>query len=280
MLGDVSCIYNLYKKNISMDKTLRTAASGLDAQQRYVEIISNNIANVNTTGYKSSRPEFQDLLYQTLQPAGAISRNGTEPLNEVQIGSGVALVSTAKNFTQGDLTQTGRELDMGINGEGFFIINLPNGETAYTRDGTFSLNDLGQIVNSQGYELDPGITVPDDTAEIQISKNGTIQVLREYATTAETIGQLELARFVNPAGLRSLGENLYVETPASGTPILEEPGSNNTGSVEQLYLEGSNVSIVKEMVNMITAQRAYELNSKSVQTADNILNSAVNLKRQ
>jgi flagellar basal-body rod protein FlgG len=263
-----------------MDKTLRTAASGLTAQQRYVEIISNNIANVNTTGYKSVRPEFQDLLYETLRPAGSISRNGTEPLNEVQIGSGVELVGTAKNFRQGDVAESGRELDMAVNGEGFFVVALPDGNRAFTRDGSFSLNNAGEIVNAQGYRLDPGVTIPDDTVEIQISKNGTINILREFELEAETVGQIELARFVNPAGLRSLGENIYIETPASGAAMYEEPATNNTGEILQKYLETSNVSIVEEMVNMITAQRAYELNSKSVQTADNILSSAVNLKRQ
>jgi flagellar basal-body rod protein FlgG len=263
-----------------MDKTLRTAASGLNAQQRYVEIISNNIANVNTTGYKSARPEFQDLLYETLRPAGAIGRNGTEPLNSVQIGSGVELVGTAKNFHQGDVTETGRELDIAIKGEGFFVVELPDGSKAYTRDGTFSLNDVGEIVNAQGYRLDPGIFIPDDVVEIQISKNGSINVLKEDSVEVEKVGQIDLARFVNPAGLRALGENIFVESPASGVAIMEEPGTNNTGEILQKYLESSNVSIVEEMVNMITAQRAYELNSKSVQTADTILGTATNLKRQ
>jgi flagellar basal-body rod protein FlgG len=263
-----------------MDKTLRTAATGLSAQQRYVEIISNNIANVNTTGYKTVRPEFQDLLYETLRPAGTISRNGTEPLNEVQIGSGVELVGTAKNFKQGDTVGTGRELDLAINGEGFFIVNLPDGNRAFTRDGTFSLNNVGEIVNPLGYRLETNVTVPDDTVEIQISKNGTINILRNFSTETETIGQIELARFVNPGGLRSMGENIYIESPASGAAIYEEPGMNNTGEILQKYLENSNVSIVEEMVSMITAQRAYELNSKSVQTADTILGNAVNLKRQ
>ncbi len=262
-----------------MDKTLRTAATGLNAQQRYVEIISNNIANVNTTGYKSVRPEFQDLLYETLRPAGAISRNGVEPLNEVQIGSGVEVVGTAKNFKQGDVNQTNRPLDIAINGEGFFVLQLPDNHTAYTRDGSFNLNRNGEIVTSHGYRLNPGITIPDDTVEIQISRNGTVNILREFSTEVETVGQIELARFVNPGGLRSLGENIYVESPASGQAMFEEPGVNNTGEVLQKYLETSNVSVVDEMVNMITAQRAYELNSKSVQTADTILGTAVNLKR-
>ncbi len=263
-----------------MDKTLRTAATGLNAQQRYIEVISNNISNVNTTGYKTVRPEFHDLLYETLRPAGAISRNGVEPLNEVQIGSGVEVVGTAKDFSQGDVNQTGRTLDMAINGDGFFVLELPNNHTAFTRDGSFQLNRNGEIVTSHGYRLSPGVSVPDDTVEVQISRNGTINVLREFSTEPETIGQIELARFINPGGLRNLGENIYVESPASGKAFYEEPGSNNTGEILQNYLETSNVSVVEEMVNMITAQRAYELNSKSIQTADNILGSAVNLKRQ
>ncbi|MCL2040067.1 MAG: flagellar basal-body rod protein FlgG [Bacteroidetes bacterium] len=263
-----------------MDKTLRTSASGLNAQQRYVEIIANNIANVNTTGYKSVRPEFQDLLYETLRPAGAISRNGVEPLNAVQIGSGVELVGTARYFHQGDVVGTSRELDLAINGEGFFVVEMPDGTNVYTRDGTFSLNDVGQVVNPQGYRLIPDIFIPNDVVEIQISRNGTFNVLRNDSVEVENVGQIELARFVNPAGLRALGENIFVESPASGAPILQEPGESNTGEILQKYLESSNVNIVEEMVNMITAQRAYELNSKSVQTADNILGTATQLKRQ
>lgn len=262
-----------------MDKTLRTAATGLTAQQRYVEIISNNMANVNTTGYKKVRPEFQDLLYETLRPAGAVGRTGTEPLNEVQIGSGTELVATSKIYKQGDIQQTNNSLDLAINGEGFYIMRKPDNSIAYSRDGSFQLNRNGQIVNSQGFQLDPGFSIPDDAVEIQVSRDGVVSVLTENSTDAQTLGQIELARFINPAGLKSIGDNLYSETPASGQAFFEQPGNNNTGEIVQYHLESSNVDIVEEMVNMITAQRAYELNSKSVRTADDILGTAVNLKR-
>lgn len=262
-----------------MDKTLRTAATGLNAQQKFVEIISNNISNVNTTGFKKVRPEFQDLLYETLRPAGAVSRLGVEPLNEVQIGSGTELVATTKVYSQGDVQQTGNSLDMAINGEGFFMIRKPDNSIAYTRDGTFRVDRMGQIVNSQGYILEPGFTIPDDATEVQISRDGYVEVLLDGETDTQSLGQIELARFINPAGLRATGDNLYVETPASGKAFFESPGENNTGEILQYHLETSNVDIVEEMVNMITAQRAYELNSKSVRTADDILATAVNLKR-
>lgn len=262
-----------------MDKTLRTASTGLSAQQRYVEIISNNLSNVNTNGFKKVRPEFQDLLYETLRPAGSIGRSGVEPLNEVQIGSGTELVETLKNFSQGDITQTNNPLDLAINGEGFFIVRRPDNTLAYTRDGSFNLNRNGELVNSQGNFLEPGFTIPDDAAEVIISRDGVISILTEGATDESVLGQLDIARFVNPAGLKSVGENLYMETPASGQALFEQAGVNNTGEIIQGYLESSNVDIVEEMVNMITAQRAYELNAKSVNTADEVLSTAVNLKR-
>lgn len=262
-----------------MNKVLNTASSGLSAQQRYIEIISNNLANVNTNGFKKTRPEFQDLLYETLRPAGGNRRVGTEPMNEVQIGSGTELVSTTKIFSQGDITSTNNPLDMAINGNGFFIIRRPDNSTAYTRDGSFQLDKNGQIVTSQGYFLDPGFDIPEDAVEVQVSREGVISILTENSTVEETLGQIELARFVNPAGLRSVGDNLYEETPASGTAFYEEPGTNNTGEIIQAHLESANVDIVEEMVNMITAQRSYEINSKAVNTADTILGTAVNLKR-
>lgn len=262
-----------------MDKTLRTASTGLTAQQRYVEIISNNLANVNTSGFKKVRPEFQDLLYETLRPAGNVARTGVEPLNEVQIGSGTELVATTKVYRQGDVQATNNPLDMAINGEGFFVVRQPDNSLAYTRDGSFQLDRNGQIVTSQGYSLDPGFNIPDDAVEIQVSRDGVVSILLENSTDSQVLGQIELARFINPAGLKSVGDNLYTETPASGKAFFEQPGSNNTGDIIQSHLEASNVDIVEEMVNMITAQRAYELNSKSVKTADEILGTAVNLKR-
>ncbi len=262
-----------------MDKTLRTASTGLSAQQRYIEIISNNLANVNTTGFKKTRPEFQDLLYETLRPAGNTARTGVEPLNEVQIGSGTELVATTKIFGQGDIHQTNNRLDIAINGDGFFIVRRPDNTYAYTRDGSFQLDRNGLIVTSQGYFLDPGITIADDVMDVKIKRDGIIEILREGSVDEEAVGNIELARFVNPAGLRSIGDNLFVETPGSGRAIFDRPGENNTGVLYQSHLEASNVDIVDEMVNMITAQRSYELNSKAVKTADDVLAMAVNLKR-
>ena len=262
-----------------MDKTLRTAATGLTAQQRYVEIISNNLANVNTTGYKKSRPEFQDLLYETLRPAGNTQRIGVEPLNEVQIGSGAELVATTKQYSQGDLQSTNNPLDLAINGEGFFILRKPDNSYAYTRDGSFNVDKNGQVVNAQGFPLEPGFTIPSDATQVTITSEGVVSATLQGGLQEKTLGQLQLARFVNPAGLSSTGDNQMAETLASGPAIFEQPGVNNTGAIVQSQLESSNVDIVEEMVNMITAQRAYELNSKAVQTADNILSTAVNLKR-
>lgn len=262
-----------------MDKTLRTAATGLTAQQRYVEIISNNISNVNTTAFKKVRPEFQDLLYETLRPAGANRRMNVEPLNEVQIGSGTELTATTKMFTQGDLQSSSNKTDIAINGDGFFMVRKPDNSVSYTRDGSFQLDKNGQLVTSQGFALEPGFTIPSDATDLQITRDGEVSIVLSDGATEQTLGQIELARFINPAGLRSLGDNLYAETPASGKAVIEQPGSNNTGELMQNQLEASNVNIVDEMVNMITAQRAYELNSKSVNTADTILGTAVNLKR-
>lgn len=262
-----------------MDKTLRTAATGLTAQQRYVEIISNNISNVNTTGFKKTRPEFQDLLYETLRPAGNSGRIGVEPLNEVQIGSGTQLTSTAKIFSQGDIVETNNNLDMAIVGEGFFIIRKPDNTLAYTRDGSFKIDRNGNMVTTTGFFLDPGFNIPNDTVDMQISREGVVSVISEGSVESNVIGQIELARFINPAGLKAIGDNLFVETPASGESIFYQPGTNNTGEIYQGHIESSNVDVVEEMVNLITAQRAYELNSKSVRTADEILNTAVNLKR-
>jgi flagellar basal-body rod protein FlgG len=262
-----------------MDKTLRTAATGLTAQQRYVEIISNNLANVNTTGYKKVRPEFQDLLYETLKPAGGNSKTDVAPINEVQIGSGTELVATTKQFSQGDITETSNSLDMAISGEGFFVIRKPDNSLAYTRDGSFKVDKNNRIVNAQGYQLEPGLTIPDDATSVTISRDGVVTANMKNGTESQTIGQIELARFVNQGGLSSTGDNLFAETVASGKAILEQPGTNNTGEIQQKHLESSNVDIVTEMVNMIVAQRAYEMNSKSVKTADDILSIAVNLKR-
>ncbi|OGU16970.1 MAG: flagellar basal-body rod protein FlgG [Ignavibacteria bacterium GWB2_35_12] len=262
-----------------MDKTLRTAASGLTAQQRFVEIIANNLSNVNTTGFKKTRPEFHDLLYETLKPAGGNRTDGVEPLNEVQIGSGTELTATTKQFSQGDVKETSNPLDIAINGEGFFIIRKPDNSYAYSRDGSFQLDRNGQIVTSQGYFLEPGFNIPAETLAVTITRDGVVSVRTDVTEEEQTLGQIELARFINPAGLHAIGDNLFVETPASGKAIFEQPGINNTGELVQSHLEQSNVDVVEEMINMIVAQRAYELNSKAVTTAQELLNTAVNLKR-
>jgi flagellar basal-body rod protein FlgG len=262
-----------------MDKTLRTAATGLSAQQKYVEIISNNLANVNTTGFKKVRPEFQDLLYETIQSSGNSQKTGATAQNEIQVGSGTELSATTRLFSQGVVTETGNPFDMAINGEGFFTVRRPDNTQAYTRDGSFQVDRDGQIVTSQGFLLNPGFNIPSDATDVTISRDGIISVKYNGQTDEQTLGQIELARFVNPAGLKAIGDNLYVETPASGSATFEQPGNNNTGELMQKHLENSNVDLVEEMVNMIIAQRAYELNSKSVRTADDILSTAVNLKR-
>ncbi|MCX7880699.1 MAG: flagellar basal-body rod protein FlgG [Ignavibacteria bacterium] len=261
-----------------MDKTLRTAATGLIAQQRFVEIIANNIANVNTYAFKKVRPEFQDLFYETLRPLGSVQRTGTEPVNEVQVGSGVELVSSTKIFSQGDITETGNRFDMAINGEGFFVVIRPDNTYAFTRDGSFHLDRNGEIVTSQGYRLEPSIVIPQDAVDVVVTRDGIVEAIFESGES-QVLGQILLARFINPAGLKAIGENTFLETPASGPMILEQPGFNNTGEIIQRHLETSNVDIIEEMVSMILAQRAYELNSKAVHTADNILGAAVNLKR-
>ncbi len=262
-----------------MEKTLRTAATGLAAQQRFVEIIAHNLANVNTTGFKRVRPEFQDLLYETLRTLGSTAPQGAmETVHEVQIGSGTELIATTRSFAQGDLQPTNNPLDLAINGDGFFILRRPDGTTVYSRDGSFRLDRDGRIVSSHGYVLEPGIVVPEDAVQLRISRDGVVSVLSADGSSEQVLGQLQLARFINPAGLRAIGENLYAETPASGPPVLETPGQGSAGELLQAHLESSNVELVEEMVNLIMAQRAYELNAKSVRTADELLQTAVNLK--
>ncbi|GBD07469.1 Flagellar basal-body rod protein FlgG [bacterium HR21] len=262
-----------------MEKTLRTAATGLAAQQRFVEIIAHNLANVNTTSFKRVRPEFQDLLYERLRTLGATApQDVMESVHEVQIGSGTELVATTRSFAQGDLQPTNNPLDLAINGDGFFVVRRPDGTVLYTRDGSFRLDREGRIVSSHGYVLEPGIVVPEDTAELRISRDGVVTAVMAGGTTEQVLGQVYLARFINPAGLRAVGENLYAETVASGPPLLETPGQGSAGEILQAHLESSNVELVEEMVNLIMAQRAYELNAKSIRTADELLQTAVNLK--
>ncbi|MGQ9632109.1 MAG: flagellar basal-body rod protein FlgG [bacterium] len=260
-----------------MQRGLYTAASGMRAQQLNIDTIANNLSNVNTTGFKQSRVEFQDLLYQTLKAAGAPIGGGGQVPTGIQVGHGTRPGATQKIFLQGSFQNTGNPLDVAIEGHGFFQVILPDGTTAYTRDGSFKIDSTGRLVTSDGFFLEPEITIPSDAIDISISPGGVVSVT--IAGTPEEIGQLQLARFINPAGLSSLGKNLYRQTQASGDPIIDNPGQSNLGLLEQGFLEMSNVQVVDEMVNMITAHKAYDVNSKSIQTVDSMLATAINLKR-
>lgn len=264
-----------------MIRSLWSAASGMFSQQLNIDTIANNLANVNTTGFKKSRAEFQDLLYQVLQMPGAPVTSGGElqiPVGQ-QVGLGSKPSAVAKIFTSEGFTQTENPLDLAIEGDGFFQITLPDGNTGYTRDGSFKVDSEGRLVTSDGYLLAQEITIPDDTLSISISSEGVVSVLQAGNTTPTDLGQIELAKFINPSGLLSQGQNLYLESDASGTPITGNPSSEGFGKVVQGFLEMSNVKVVEEMVRMIVAQRAYELSSKAVQTADEMLAIANALRR-
>ena len=262
-----------------MIRSLYTGATGMYAQQMHIDNISHNLSNVNTTGFKKSQIQFQDLLYQTIDEAGTLTSSMTSRPVELSIGNGVKPVSTFKIFTQGNFEHTGNPLDMAIEGDGFFQLRRGDGEMYYTRTGSFRVNDNGQIVSTDGYYLDPDVTLPADTEAISISPDGIIMAKIFNQTMPIEIGQIELARFINPAGLKSVGGNRNQETIASGQPMNGTPGTHDMGAVQQRYLETSNVEIVEEMVNMIVAQRGYEVNSKTVRTADTMLEMAINLKR-
>jgi flagellar basal-body rod protein FlgG len=254
-----------------MINSLWIAKTGLDAQQMNIDVVANNIANVSTTGFKRSRAVFEDLLYQTLRQPGARSSQTSEVPSGLQLGTGVRPIATERIFLQGTLTQTGNPLDIAINGNGLFQITLPDGTTAYTRDGAFQVNSQGQLVTSSGYAVVPAITIPADTLSITISIDGIISVQQAGVTTPTQVGQLQLASFINPAGLQSRGENLYLETAASGAPNTNTPGTNGLGVLNQAYLENSNVNAAEELVKMIEAQRAFELNSRVISTSDEML---------
>ncbi|MEE8577666.1 MAG: flagellar basal-body rod protein FlgG [candidate division Zixibacteria bacterium] len=262
-----------------MLKAMRTAASGMAAQQMNVDNIANNLANVNTTGFKKAKLEFQDVLYQHYRRAGTASSIGSEIPTGLAIGYGTRPAATVKEFSIGDMQSTGNPLDVAIRGDGFFQIQRPDGSVAYSRDGAFKLSAEGRMVTSDGYFLEPDITIPEDTISMAIGTDGSVTVLQFGQDAPSQIGQIELARFINPAGLAAIGKNLLVETPASGDPMIDIPEQNGLGSIDQGYLEMSNVSVVNEMVNMIVAQRAYEMNSKAIQTADDMSAVANQLKR-
>ncbi len=262
-------------------RALRTAASGMYAQQINIEVISNNIANINTTGFKKNRADFQDLMYQevNINPLTSSTPGIYETTNnKVQVGNGVKPASTQKIFKQGDLIATNNQMDLAIYGDGFFQVRKSDGTFAYTRDGSFKLNADGRIVTSSGYELDPGFVINNDVVNLMIAKDGTVEAELVDGSRV-TLGSIEIARFMNNGGLVALGDNLYGETPASGQPILGTPGKDGYGEIHQGYLETSNVDIVEEMIAMIAAQRAYEINSKTVKTVEDMMTMANNLKR-
>ena len=261
-----------------MLKGMRTAASGMVAQQMNVDNIANNLANVNTTGFKRSKVEFQDVLYQNFRRAGSTTAIGAQAPTNLAIGYGTRAVATVRDYTVGDLTLTGNPLDLAISGPGFFQITLPDGSATYTRDGALKITAEGRIVTSDGFFLEPEITIPQDATQISVGLDGEITVLLVGEDQPQSLGQLELARFINPAGLNAVGHNLFTESSASGPPILGNPSQDGLGKIDQGYLELSNVKVVDEMVNMIVAQRAYEINSRTIKTSDEMAQIINNLR--
>ncbi len=260
-------------------KALQIAATGMQAQQLNVEVISHNIANMRTTGYKRMRPEFQDLLYQNLRRAGtASSDTGTIVPSGIQLGMGVKTAATYRIMTQGDLVNTEKQLDIAIRGEGFFQVQMPDGQTGYTRSGAFELDATGQIVTQDGYVVQPSITVPQNARQISINSSGEVQVSIDGQTAPQNAGTLQLARFVNKSGLEAIGDNLYLETPASGTPTTGNPNADGFGSTLQSFLEHSNVNAVSEISDLIAAQRAYEMNARVVSAADEMMSATSNIR--
>lgn len=262
-----------------MIRALWTASTGMEAQQLNIDIIAHNLANVNTTGFKKSRADYQDLLYQEMKSAGASSSPSTIVPTGIEIGQGVRTVSTEKLFNQGSFKETGNPLDVAIEGQGFFQVTKPDGLVAYTRTGELKVDNEGRLVTSDGYTIEPQITIPQDALAVNISADGIVSVTQPGNPTPTQVGNLELARFMNPSGLQPLGRNLYSPTAASGDAATATPGSEGMGTLAQGFLEMSNVSVVEEMVNMIAAQRAYEINSKSIQTTDEMLQTANSMKR-
>ena len=254
-----------------MIRSLWIARTGLDAQQTSMDVIANNLANVSTNGFKRARPIFEDLLYQTLRQPGAQSSQSSRIPSGLQLGTGVRPVSTARIHTQGAVQRTGNDLDVAIDGAGFLQVLLPDGSTAYTRDGSFHKDEQGQLVTSSGYPIQPSITIPENALSLTISKDGIVSITQPGTTAPTQIGSLQLATFINVGGLLSVGENLFMETASSGAPTPNTPGLNGAGILNQKYVETSNVNVAEELVSMIQTQRAYELNSKAVTTSDQML---------
>lgn len=262
-----------------MLRALYSSATGMQAQETNIDVISNNIANVNTTSFKRSRAEFQDLIYQYLLEPGAPTSQTTQNPSGIQVGLGVKTAAVQKMFSQGDLISTENQLDVAIEGDGFFQIQRPDGTVAYTRSGSFQLDLNGNIVTGDGYQLQPAITIPTNALAVTIGQDGTVSVRLPDTAAASQVGQIQAVRFPNNGGLRAVGRNLYEETDSSGAPVTGLFSQLGFGSLQQGFLESSNVSVVEQVVNMITAQRAYEANSKGIQTADDMLQQAINLKR-
>jgi len=260
-----------------MIRALYTAATGMIAQQTQIDTTSNNISNVNTIGYKKQRAEFADLMYQTMTYAGTATSGTSISPTGIEVGLGVRPTAIAKQFTQGNFKETGNSLDMAT-GNGFFQIQLPDGTTGYTRNGSFKLDADGNVVNSDGYQMIPNIVIPADATQINVSVDGIVSVLQSGQTATTEIGQIELANFINPAGLHSLGDNNFINTSASGDPVLSNPGLNGIGQVRQQFVEMSNVELVDEMTDLITGQRAYEASSKVITTSDQMLQTVNGLK--
>lgn len=265
-----------------MSRALRTSATGMIAQQLNIDNIANNLANVNTTGFKKSKTEFQDLLYQTIRTAGTSAAQGALVPVEIQIGYGTRVVATQRIFEQGQVTATSNQLDLaienaGINGDGFFQILLPDGTVGFTRDGAFKLSSDGQMVTSDGFVLEPPLSISQDAVSINVASDGTVEILQQGELAATNVGQIELAKFINPAGLRSIGRNLFLETEASGPPITGTPNSQGFGRISQGFLELSNVQVVDELVNMIMAQRTYEVNARAIRTTDEMMQATNNI---
>ena len=260
-------------------RALWTAATGMHAQQLTLDVISNNLANVQTAGFKRSRVDFQDLVYEILNAPGAASAQGQEVPSGFQVGHGSRAVATQRLFVKGDLQQTSNPLDLAIEGDGFFQIELPSGDTAYTRSGAFKKNSQGQLVTSDGFPVQPQITIPPNALSVNVGVDGTVSVLQAGQAQPQTVGTIELVRFINPAGLQSQGRNLFIPTQASGDATPGTPGSDGLGTLLQGFVEGSNVNVVEEMVGMIVTQRAYEINSRAIRTADEMMQTANNLVR-
>ena len=254
-----------------MIRSLWIAKTGLEAQQTQMDVISNNLANVSTTGFKRSRAVFEDLLYQTLRQPGAQSSQQTQVPSGLQIGTGVRPTATERIHTQGNLQQTSNQLDVAIQGDGFFQVLMPDGTTAYTRDGSFMRDNQGQIVTANGFVVQPAITIPANATSVTIGQDGVVTITQSGVAAPVQVGSMQLATFINASGLQSMGQNLYLESAASGTPSTNVPGTNGAGSLSQGYVETSNVNVVEELVNMIQTQRAYEINSKAITVSDQML---------